>query len=271
MDRIEKLKSLSPMTADAAADIGLINKYSIKELKPEDVFCFSVILCDNEVDRDTERFTDTSLEKLAKLFVGKTGVLDHRWSSEKQVARLYKCQTEEFNEKTTMGELKKVLRGSAYMLRTDATIPIVEAIEGGIVKEVSVSCAMSACNCSICGKALKLDWRTWTYQCETGHIKGQEYEGKRCVGDLVDPKEAYEFSFVAVPSQRGAGVTKSVENIDEAVKLIITSDLSTVKTEDLNTIIKCSQLALSSGTERAERAKILKENEKYLKGAKNNG
>jgi hypothetical protein len=254
------------MTADAAADIGLINVYSVKVLKPEDVFCFSVILCDNEVDRDTERFTNDSLDKLAKLYIGKTGVLNHNWSAEKQVARLYRCQTEELSEKNSLGEMKRILKGSAYMLRTEATTPMIEAIEGGIVKEVSVGCSMGACNCSICGKALILDWRTWTYQCETGHIKGQEYDGRLCVGDLADPREAYEFSFVAVPSQRGAGVTKGVENIIDAIRLIITADLGTVKAEDLKTIIQRSQLALCGDEERRERAKILAENLKYMKG-----
>ena len=78
MDRIEKLKTLKAAPVDAAADIDLINKYSVKTLTPDDVFCFSVILCDNEVDRDIERFTKASLDALAKLFDGKSGIMDHR-------------------------------------------------------------------------------------------------------------------------------------------------------------------------------------------------
>ncbi len=38
-------------------DISLINAYARKELKDEDVYTFSVILCDNEVDRDFEAFS----------------------------------------------------------------------------------------------------------------------------------------------------------------------------------------------------------------------
>jgi hypothetical protein len=67
MDRINKFKSVSTIPADPQADIALINQYSVKELTPQDVFCFSIILCDNEVDRDTERFTTASLDKLAPL------------------------------------------------------------------------------------------------------------------------------------------------------------------------------------------------------------
>ncbi len=271
MDRIEKLKALKATPINPEADIALINQYAHKELTPEGVFCFPVILCDNDVDRDTERFTKPSLETLAKLFVGKSGILDHRWSSEKQVARLYRCEVEELSEKNSLGEPLIVLRGSAYMLRNEANTPLVEAIEGGIVKEVSVGARMGKCTCSICGKDLKLDWRTWTYQDETGHIKGEKYDGKLCFGELGEPQEAYEFSFVAVPSQRGAGVTKGAENLADAVELFKTVDISSLTSEDLKTIGQKIQLALTDKAERNERAKILAENEKYLKGAKENG
>ena len=70
MNGIEKLKSFNLTKADAEKDIDLINQYSLKELKPEDVMCFSLVLCDNEVDRDCEKFTQESLEALAKMFVG---------------------------------------------------------------------------------------------------------------------------------------------------------------------------------------------------------
>ena len=42
---MEKLKDLQLTKADAAADIELINQYSVKELSPDDVYCFSVVLC----------------------------------------------------------------------------------------------------------------------------------------------------------------------------------------------------------------------------------
>ena len=74
---------------------------------------------------------------------------------------------------------------------------VIELIDSGILKEVSVSCSVKRSVCGLCGKE----------QC--GHEKGKEYpEG---VGHrvLCDPTDAYECSFVAVPAQREAGVTKS--------------------------------------------------------------
>ena len=40
------------------------------------------------------------------------------------------------------------------------------------------------------------------------HIKGRSYGGKLCYVELDEPLDAYEWSFVAVPAQRAAGVTK---------------------------------------------------------------
>ena len=289
MDRLEKIKALSLKKADAAADISLINRYSVRELRPEEVYCLSVILCDNEIDRDIERFTDACLEALAPLFLGKTGISDHRWSAERQIARLYRVEVEDSNQKNTLGEPLRVLRGSAYMLRSETNRPVIEAIEGGIMKEVSIGCRVGKCSCSICGEPLRLNWGTFKYQCENGHIKGDWYDRKLCVGNLEDPIDAYEFSFVAVPAQPGAGVTKCCgkctpekRNIDcanrvgdpigDAFELLISTDLSE-HVERITKLIPHLQKALLSAPEREERARILAENHdllaKYPKKYKN--
>jgi hypothetical protein len=252
LDKIEKFKSVSTIAADAEADIELINKYAVKELTPQEVFCFSLILCDNEVDRDIERFTNESLDKLAPMFLGKSVLFDHRWSAEKQVARLYRTFVEETKEKTAMKEPKRVLRGSAYMLR-EGNEELIKAIEGGIKKELSVGCQMGDCTCSICGTKFHYNWQTDKYLCENEHFKGNIYEGKMCVGDLVDPKDAYEVSFVAVPSQKGAGVTKDLK-------------VETLTKEEKAELIKQLQLSLASDEELAERTQILEKNKKYIGG-----
>ena len=124
---------------------------------------------------------------------GKTVIMDHRWSASGQTARIYAGAVEE-----SEGVRRLVLR--AYMLRNDQTAPLIAAIEGGILREVSVGCQVAKAICSICGTD-----RRETY---CGHCPGQEYEGKRCHIDLDDPTDAYELSFVAVPAQKGAGVIK---------------------------------------------------------------
>ena len=52
------------------------------------------------------------------------------------------------------------------------------------------------------------------------HIKGREYGGKLCHRILCDPTDAYEWSFVAVPAQPAAGVTKSYRADEQTVKTV---------------------------------------------------
>ena len=46
------------------------------------MYTFSLRLCDNEVDRDWERFDTAALNTLGDLFVGKSGIFDHQWTAE---------------------------------------------------------------------------------------------------------------------------------------------------------------------------------------------
>ena len=182
-----------------AEDMALINRLSRKELKAEEVYTFAVRLCDNDIDRDFERFDRTALEKLGELFLGKSGIFDHQWSAKGQSARLYK--TEVCGEEGLVagnGEKKCFLKGWAYMLRCDSNKDLIAEIEAGIKKEVSVGCAVKKRICSICGKEAG--------QC--GHVAGRRYGGKLCYITLMEPTDAYEWSFVAVPAQRNAGVLK---------------------------------------------------------------
>lgn len=192
MDDLKKF-ALVEKAASFAPDMAKINAQALVELKAEDVFAFRIRAADDQVDRDFERFTADALDGLAKLFVGKTVIADHKWKSEMQTGRIYDADVEKMGGAT-------VLVLYAYMLRNDQTAATISAIEGGILREVSVGCAMGKAICSICGSDKTQVW------CE--HIRGREYDGKQCVVELSQPEDAYELSFVAVPAQRQAGVVK---------------------------------------------------------------
>ena len=178
-----------------------INRYAVGTLKREQVYCFSVLLCDNDVDRDYERFSDTALEKLAEMFCGRTGIFDHDNSSKGQTARIYDTEVRGYPErKTADGRAYRALIGFAYMVRTEKNKSLIAEIEGGIKKEVSVGCAVAKRICSVCGAD--------GAKGGCSHIKGRSYGGKLCYVTLDEPLDAYEWSFVAVPAQRAAGVTK---------------------------------------------------------------
>lgn len=184
----------------AAPDMEQIGRYTRRAYSPEEVYTFSLVLCDNEVDRDFERFSREALEGLRELFLGKTVLLDHQRSAASQTARIYDTGLEELPDKTTQaGEPYMRLTAKAYLPRTEKNRQLIELIESGILKEVSVGCSMKRSVCSLCGKE----------QCQ--HVKGRTYGGRRCHRVLCDPADAYECSFVAVPAQRAAGVVKHYE------------------------------------------------------------
>lgn len=178
-----------------------INGYAVGELKSEQVYCFSVLLCDNDVDRDYERFSDEALDRLAVMFRGRTGIFDHDHRSRGQTARIYDTEVRSYPDRKTMdGRDYRALMGFAYMVRTEDNKSLIAEIEGGIKKEVSVGCSVAKRICSVCG--------TDGAKGGCNHIKGRSYGGKLCYVELDEPLDAYEWSFVAVPAQRAAGVTK---------------------------------------------------------------
>lgn len=258
-EKMMKVKRFEVAKADAQADIRLINQYSLKELSPEEVYCFSLVLCDNEIDRDLERFSDRSLKKLAKLFVGKPGVKDHSWSTNNQVSRLYRAEVEETGKQTKDGRPLLRLRGNAYMLNNETNKPLIENIDAGIVKEISVGVGMKACNCSVCGKALRFSWQAGNYQCENEHTKGLTYNGQLCHGVLDEPVDAYEFSFVAVPAQPGAGTTKglTMASAHETLLKMPVEELAQMP-EANEALIKHLKMAQLSAEERQKRAELIK-------------
>jgi len=182
-------------------DLALIHRWTRRALTQGEVYVFQANLCDNEIDRDGERFTRVALEKLAALLLGKTGLFDHSGKSNDQVMRIYRTQVmDDPTRKNSLGEPYAALNARVYLLRGGENEALIRAIDGGIKKEVSISCAVKAVKCSACGK---------TYGREgCNHRKGELYDGKPCHALLDDPTDAYEFSFVAVPAQPAAGVTK---------------------------------------------------------------
>lgn len=191
---IQKAAAVVSSGAPTGEQLEKIHCYSKSPLKAEEVYCFSVRLCDDQVDRDFERFDTQALAPLARLFRGKTGICDHNWSTREQVARI-------FDTEVLCQEDVHYIRAQCYILRSEKNADLIRDIEGGIKKEVSVGCAMGRTVCSLCGQPYGT--------CE--HRKGLTYDGETCVGILTDPVDAYEFSFVAVPAQKEAGVVKSAK------------------------------------------------------------
>ena len=190
--------------APGDSELKEINKFTRRNFTADEVYAFSVVLCDNDVDRDFERFSDSALIKMSELFVGKTGIFDHSHKAENQCARIFSCEVKSVEgKKNRNGQQYKQLLARAYMPKSERTAELILEIDAGIKKEVSVGCSMGSSTCSICGSSFG--------KCD--HRKGRHYrvggKSKLCFFELSEPMDAYEWSFVAVPAQPKAGVVKS--------------------------------------------------------------
>lgn len=213
-------------------DLAKIQQFSRRELLPEEIYVFNVDLCNNDIDRDYEKFSVETLKQMAELFVGKTGIFDHSMKSADQTARIFDAFVEKVNgKKTADGEDFYSLKAKAYMLNNEQNRSLIDSIEAGIKKEVSVSCSVDKAYCSICHTDRK--------RAACDHKKGKMYGDRLCFNILTDATDAYEFSFVAVPAQREAGVTKSFSVKEEAemqdiVKMISQGDEITLSKSQTN-------------------------------------
>ena len=199
--QIKKATEATGGGVPTAVQLAAINAQAKAQLTAEQVYVFSLRLCDDQPDRDNERFDTAALPGLAKLFIGKTGIVDHCWSAENQVARIFETQV-------VMEDGVSFIKAWAYIRRGGSSDEIIADIEAGIKKEVSIGCAMGRCVCSVCGSEYG----------SCGHVKGEYYDGQLCCGILQEPVDAYEFSFVAVPAQKNAGVLKALGGRNRTLK-----------------------------------------------------
>lgn len=198
---VKKATEAVPAGAPTSMQLEAINAQAKGKLTQEQIYVFSVRLCDDQIDRDWERFDTQALPQLAKLFLGKTGIVDHRWSTDGQVARIFATEVVEEDR-------AHYIKAWAYIRRGGQADEVIADIEAGIKKEVSVGCSMGKAVCSICGSPYG----------SCGHQKGEHYDGAPCCAILQEPMDAYEFSFVAVPAQPMAGVLKGLGSSGRSLK-----------------------------------------------------
>lgn len=197
-----------------------LNKFTRREFLEDDVYIFPVTLCDNDIDRDNERFSRKSLETLAEKFIGVTGILDHDPKGRNQIARIFATEVVKEDRFTETGEPYAYLKGYAYMVRTDKNTDLIREIDGGIKKEVSISCSANRQVCSVCG--------TDKHTNACCHIKGCTYDDKRCFVTLEDIFDVYEWSFVVPQTTHSKGIKMPVKPMTnfERIKAMNTDELA---------------------------------------------
>lgn len=244
---ISKVASVSSLEV-TDEDLKKINKLTLEPVTAEEVFVFKATIADNEQDdRNFMPFNLKALMDLKKLYPGKTMLKDHSRRADNQIARVYDTEiVQNANKQTDLGELHTELIAKIFMIKTDSNKDLIAEIKGGIKKEVSTSTAPSKVVCNICnGDGNKCrHWPGMEYTVEDGTPTGTK---KRCKMLLDGAKEAYELSFVAVPSQPRAGTHKSIgfaKNVDEIETPETTPDDSNIDKETINEEMDARLLSL---------------------------
>lgn len=221
MDKIEIMAGSIYKTARIEShtvteeDMKLINKYTLTKLAAEDVFVFKCIAADNETDdRNHMPFNLKALQDMKKLYVGKTVIKDHSFSSADQMARIYATDLIQNGSKATKsGEPYTQLVVKCYMVKTASNADLITEINAGIKREVSTHTLPEKVICNICGednvKKYCHHWQGRTYKKDGKDIV--------CLMTIDGCKDAYELSFVATPAQPRAATYKSFgDNVEFA-------------------------------------------------------
>lgn len=158
-DKIEGYRELSDLHKC------LLKKYLKQYEIDEGVFAFDIILCDNEVDKDNERFSIRALFQMEKLFIGKTGICGFDYKGKNVLGRIFDCKVEcDYDRSTVIGEPYCYLKATAFIkTNTPDKRDISRAINSGYYKEVSVGCNVMD-SCLICGNMRVNDSVTEAYE-----------------------------------------------------------------------------------------------------------
>lgn len=123
-----------------------INNYYLKRVTLDDVYIFTVKLCDNDIDTDRQCFSDESLGDIAKLVIGRTGQVDE------YKARIFDTIIiVDDDEKTKYNKPRKKLYAHCWIDRKPQNEEIIQAIADSVSIEASISCSVRHKYCSVCG------------------------------------------------------------------------------------------------------------------------
>lgn len=193
------------MSIDVVKEFGFIKPLVSEDTTPEQLYIFSIKLCNNEIDSDFDKLSPEFLKQFAELVTASPIPLikDHRWTAENQVGRVYRAEVIK-DGKNSIGEPFQYVLGYAYVAADNEDI--VNRVKLGLLSEVSVGFDGTDYKCSVCGA----DVRCWDYSCPNGHMFGSLIDGKPAYRIVGGCSAAMECSFVPVPAQDGAAVeTKS--------------------------------------------------------------
>ncbi len=176
-----------------------------KPVTPENVFVYSALVANDQVDSYSTQFTPNALEQVARQIVGMPVMRNHSTygAGDLPVGRWFGAEVVQRDGVTWV-------RGLFYTARMgDADAQAMDArINTGIIREVSLSWWQGAMKCSVCGQDM------WSGDCP--HIPGEVYDGRACVGIMDQIKEVAEASLVWKGGQYGTQIGGPEGRVDAA-------------------------------------------------------
>lgn len=126
-------------------ELKLIETVWGKPVKKEDVFIFTMRICDNDIDKDNECFSVSALYQIAEMIVGKRGIISNISVNEKNiVAQIYSAKVCcDYEKRTAIGQDYQYVEAKGFIIYNDNTKTICKMIQSEQIQEVSIGCAVA--------------------------------------------------------------------------------------------------------------------------------
>ncbi|HOK09980.1 MAG TPA: hypothetical protein PLT82_11220 [Candidatus Hydrogenedens sp.] len=169
-----------------------VNRYTLRELKPEEYVVFTLDLCHNQIDRHFSCFPEEELNTINRLVPGRPLMERHDLRGSLPRGTFFRSTL------SRNGDYVSV-RPKVYVLLLDENRHFIANIEGGIYRETSIGFSFTFPECSICGKDIR--------QCI--HVPGTKYDGNLCFYHIRGVQDVLEGSVVACGSQGTSFITEA--------------------------------------------------------------
>lgn len=125
-------------------ELKLIETVLGKPVKKEDVFIFTMRICDNDIDRDNECFSVSALYQISEMIVGKKGIISNIIVNEKNIiAQIYSAKVCcDYEKRTSIGQDYQYVEAKAFIIISDESKAICKMIQDNEINEVSIGCSV---------------------------------------------------------------------------------------------------------------------------------
>ncbi|MCK4522199.1 MAG: hypothetical protein KAU20_06500 [Nanoarchaeota archaeon] len=206
-DKFFYLESVASVeTKVSKDDLAKINKWTVAKLQERDVRVYTAILIDNTLTRNNTLYPESFQRTILSLPEGKGSWIgapiiygenkDHETKAKNQVGRIFEASMAK-GLSENIGVLARF-----YVPTTETKL--IEKLDRGINKEVSIGVSVEYPRCSICGQNIK----------ECDHVPGKEYNSEKCFIEMNGNGFCQEVSIVAVPGNGNAKVLNEAQTAD---------------------------------------------------------